>query len=142
LAIAADRAFVQWVALMSQAQVEFGDVAQKRANRAEVKEFAKQMIQEHRGALSYLRRVAPQETAASIPLDPAHAAMKNQLLGTKGSDFDSLFMPMMVNELTAIYSRVSGQGVASTALSAWSLEQLPTLKTQLRQAIELAKRSR
>jgi putative membrane protein len=73
--------------------VEFGKLAEQKAQRDEVKAFGRRMVQEHTKANTQLASVAKQ---AGIPLpndlDPDHKGMRAELDKVSGAQFDLAYM--------------------------------------------------
>jgi len=75
------------------AEVDLGRLAQQKAHSAEVKEFARQMVDDHSKANMQLGGLA---SSANIPLSsepvPDHKALRADLDKAGGAEFDALYM--------------------------------------------------
>ena len=75
-----DRLFARLAAAGGMAEVDLGRLAQQKAHAAEVKEFARQMVEDHSKANMQLGSLA---NSANIPLpsepDPDHKALRADL---------------------------------------------------------------
>lgn len=88
-----DRLFARLAAAGGMAEVDLGRLAQQKAHSAEVKEFARQMVDDHSKANMQLGGLA---SSANIPLssepDPDHKALRADLDKAGGAEFDALYM--------------------------------------------------
>jgi putative membrane protein len=95
----ADHLFVQEASLGGMAEVEAGKLAEQRAQRPEVKDFARQMVADHTKAndgLSPLQRAI--NSAAPKDLDMDHKVMRGQLSALKGDAFDHGYLQAQVTD--------------------------------------------
>jgi putative membrane protein len=88
-----DKLFAQLLGAGGMAEVEFGRLADGKAQNSSVKEFAQRMVQDHSKANEQLEKLAKQ---ASIPLSselgPDEKAMKDELDKTSAHSFDLAYM--------------------------------------------------
>jgi putative membrane protein len=88
-----DRLFARLAAAGGMAEVDFGKLAEQKAQSGEVKGFARRMADDHAKANGQLADLAKQ---ANIPLptelDPDHKAMRVELDKLSGAEFDKVYM--------------------------------------------------
>jgi len=94
-----DRLFAQLASSGGQAEVEFGKLAESKADSAKVKDFARRMIHDHTEANKRLTDLAD---ASKIPLprdlDPDHQQIRSTLEKLDGSGFDLAYMRAQIVE--------------------------------------------
>jgi predicted outer membrane protein len=100
---------------MNTAEVQMGELALKKSQNAQVKDFAQMMVRDHNQALDRLREIrdarmasslskgqttpsTAKATAANVQLTPEHQRMSERLAMLSGADFDREYMDMMVRE--------------------------------------------
>jgi putative membrane protein len=135
-----DKVFAQLIAANYLAAVEFGKMANAKAHRNEVRQFARRLVVDQSTAIANLERLAKQaEIPISDSLGPVDVVIKQQLESLSGTAFDlayvrdQLFTHHM--SLMLLESQVSqGQDGAIRKLAA---EFLPIVTTHLRMAREL-----
>jgi putative membrane protein len=79
-------------------EVEASKLAQEKAQGAPVKEFAKQMIDDHSEATEKIKGALPKSEGIKFPpgLDSKHQEMLKQLQAAKGVEFDKLYLDMQI----------------------------------------------
>lgn len=89
----ADARFLQAAAGSGVFEVEAAELAQKRADRAEVKAFARKMLEQHRGVNTELKTLAASKnvTLPARPSEPDRSTLE-QLQGKTGAAFDQLYV--------------------------------------------------
>jgi putative membrane protein len=94
-----DKLFVRQAALGNQAEVELGQLAQKKAASQPVREFAQHMVDDHGKSGDRLRKLG-RGANASIPkeLDPEHQSVRAKLDKASGKDFDVAYMGSMIQD--------------------------------------------
>jgi putative membrane protein len=132
-----DRLFVRAAAIGGMAEVEFGKLAQQKAQSAAVKDFALRMIEDHSKANDRLTSIA-KEAGIAVPdeLDPEHQAMRDRLGALSGAEFDLVYLEGQVADHQQTvqlleYEIGSGQHVALKSLAA---ESLPVVLQHLQSA--------
>jgi putative membrane protein len=135
-----DKLFAQLAAEGGMAEVELGKLADGKAGRSSVKEFARRMVQDHTNANAQLTRIAGQ---AKIPLPgdlaPEHTAMKAALEKASGSSFDRAYMAgqLVDHQKTVILLQYEiGQG-QDAELQKFAAETLPVALAHLEMARSL-----
>jgi putative membrane protein len=136
-----DQLFARLAALGGMAEVEFGRLAEQKAQSDAVRDFARRMVEDHSKANDELKPLAE---AAEIPLpdelDPEHQAMRDKLEAAEGAAFDLAYIEGQVaDHLKAVqtfeWEVAQGQ---DAALQGFAKEKLPTLMEHLRMAQDLA----
>jgi putative membrane protein len=94
-----DRLFARLLAAGGMAEVDFGKIADAKAQSSEVKEFARRMVQDHTKAGEQLTTIA-RAANISLPreLDPDHKAMRDELDKATGAAFDRAYMQGQIVE--------------------------------------------
>jgi putative membrane protein len=94
-----DARFLQKAATDGLAEVELGRLAQQKAMRDEVKQFATRMVEDHGKANEELKAVAATNGVA-LPAAPdkAHEKLMRKLEKLTGGDFDRAYMKAMVKD--------------------------------------------
>lgn len=115
-------------------EVQLGQLAQANGSSAEVKTFAKMMVDDHSKANDELKAAAAQK---NITL-PASLGEKNQkkyddLAGKTGEDFDKAYIDFMVDDhqedIDAFKKQAENGNDAD--LKAWAAGKVPTLQHHL-----------
>ncbi|MBD1806594.1 DUF4142 domain-containing protein [Microcoleus sp. FACHB-SPT15] len=138
---ALDQQFVIDAAHGGMAEVQLGQLALERSRNPEVKQFARQMIQEHTRANERLMRLATQKgiTPPTTP-GPKYEAAMNRLMQLSGEAFDQAYMNEAgVNahmESAAVYQRQAGLG-QDPDLKAFAATILPRVQGHLEMASEM-----
>ena len=91
--------FVTAAAVSDMYEVTAGEIALQRAQSPKVKDFARQMIEAHKGTTSQLKSVIASNNIKVMP--PAHVDGRRQgvldnLRGAKAEDFDHRYMSQQV----------------------------------------------
>jgi putative membrane protein len=91
-----DATFVQKAGEGGMAEVELSKIAESKAQSADVKKFAAQMVKDHTANNKELSTIAAKENI-EVPksLDADHAALRDKLKSTKGADFDREYVEAM-----------------------------------------------
>jgi putative membrane protein len=114
-----DKDFVHDVAIMNMAEIELGNLAAEHGSTADVKTFARQMIDDHTAAGEKLKAVATQYNV-EIPtqVDDKHADLKNKLAAKQGLDFDKDYADAMVDGHQDFVDKLESR-IDKTKLSEW-----------------------
>jgi putative membrane protein len=93
----ADHLFIKEASIGGMAEIEAGKLAEQRAKRPAVKDFARQMVTDHTKANDGLRPLQ-RATNGSAPKDPDmdHQVMRTQLSTLKGDAFDQAYLRAQV----------------------------------------------
>jgi len=138
-----DLAFMNDAGPGGVAEVELGRLALERAASAEVKQFARQMIEDHSKAGEKLKELAQQKKVTLSPeILPQAKQTKETLARLSGGDFDRGYVKAMVEmheRDVAAFDAVAKNAVDAD-VKAFAAETVPTLKHHLQMIREMAKR--
>lgn len=142
---AADKAFVAKVAQGSMAEVEMGKLAADKAESADVKQFARRMVDDHGKASDELKGWASKNDV-TLPSGPSakHKADHDRLSKLNGAAFDRAYMTMMVadhNKDVAEFQRAA-KTAKNADLKAWVEKTLPTLQEHQKMSREVSAKVR
>jgi len=133
----ADAKFIQKAAEGGMAEVELGKLAQQKAMREEVKEFATRMVEDHAKANDELAKIAG-ANGVSLPaeLDSSTRKEMDKLQKLVGGDFDSAYMKHMVRDhrKDVIEFRHEAKSKHVSEAQAFAQKTLPTLEEHLAMA--------
>lgn len=127
----ADQNFVTKAGIGGMFEVQSSELADDKAQSAEVKNFAKQMIRDHGKANKELDKLA-KSRGATVPseLDAKHAAELKKLEGLEGAEFDKAYIQAQRaghKEAVGLFQTYSDSS-GDPELTAWASKTLPTLK--------------
>jgi putative membrane protein len=133
---AEEQQFVQRVAQSNQFEVELAKMAQDKAQSFEVKEYARQLEQDHSEALDDVKRVA---NRASITLEEPPAAEKaslqDKLASATGRAFDRAYIQEMIEAHTKNIAEFERQQKTATGeLKEFIDKTLPVMREHLQEA--------
>ena len=125
------------------AEVQLSQVAQQKATRDDVKQFARRMVQDHAKANDELKSIAgAQNVTLPTTLERKHQQALQKLQGlTAGSAFDRQYVNQMVadhKETVALFKTEARSGKNPEA-KAFAARQLPTLEEHLQMVQRMAK---
>jgi putative membrane protein len=126
----ADQTFVTKAANGGMFEVQSSELAVDRAQNAEVKSFARQMIKDHGKANKELQSAAS-DLGANVPsaLDAKHAQALQKLQGIQeGPEFDRAYVQAQRDAHREAVGLFSSYSKANGALSAWATQTLPVLQ--------------
>ena len=133
-----DAKFMQKAAADGIAEVELGKLAQQKAVREEVKQFATRMVEDHGKANEELKKIA---AANNVQL-PAEIERKHQkelekLQKLVGPDFDRAYMKLMVKEHKHDVKefREHAKSRKPNDVTKFAAATLPVLETHLESAL-------
>jgi putative membrane protein len=141
------------------AEIKLGELAQKKAQNADVKAYGKMMVQEHTKANNELKQIATKQNVEP-PMDPGpdHSKTADDLQQRQGAEFDRAYADAMVDGhqdvLDALESRVDKSGddkmPSYTAkksddpidreLNQWAATTAPNVRKHLERAKQLKDR--
>lgn len=132
-----DREFIRKAALASMVEVALGQLAQALADSEQVKQFARQMVEDH-GKVNDQLVAFGKDRGVGVPpeLDRKHEALIGKLKSLWGADFDREYMKAMVadhEESIALYERQASAG-RDPELEAFASKTLPVLEAHLKLA--------
>ena len=136
----ADRAFIKTAASSGQAEIQLGKLAAERADRPEVRDFAKHLEKDHtRANLELLKILDTQRIDVSRDMEPYQSTAEH-LSKLRGEEFDRAYVQRMVKdheEAVAQFAKEAKEG-RNAELKAYAAQELPTLQDHLRLARDLA----
>jgi putative membrane protein len=129
-----DDQFVNKASGAGLVEVNLGNIALKRANSADVRRFAQQMVEDHTKAnLELLVLADKKKLSMARVMDQPHQALAEKLLRMEGADFDREYMKGQLadhEEAVALFENESKNGNDGD-LKDWAGKTLPTLKHHL-----------
>lgn len=92
------REFVENAAASDMYEIEAGRVATERAKSGEVRELARQMVEDHRQSSDRLKAALPPELRDAVPssLDTRRRSMVEHLHSARSEDFDKMYVDQQV----------------------------------------------
>lgn len=138
----ADKQFIIMAARTDMIEAHEGQIAEQQAGKAEVKDMAKMLVEDHTG--DYMRlSVLAARTGVSIPKGINAAKDRNieQLARAKGAGFDRLFTREEVadhKQALAAFKRESARATDSD-VKAYATSMIPVLEKHLQKAEECAR---
>jgi putative membrane protein len=140
---AADQAFVRDAAESGKAEVQASQLALSKAHDQRVKDFARQMVEDHTQANTKLERLAAAKGIA-LPAQPGAADQNalRTLTNESGAAFDQRYMNeygLKAHRSAVEKFRKEAQSGQDGDVKAFAQETLPTLETHLQHATALAK---
>ncbi len=137
-----DLAFMNDAGPGSMAEVELGQLAVKHGASAQVKQFARQMIEDHSKAGEDLKQLAQQKKVTLPPgILPQAKQTKEKLSKLNGEQFDREYVKAMVevHEKDVAAFDASARNATDADVKAFAAETAPTLKHHLELIREIAK---
>jgi putative membrane protein len=136
-----DHMFMTEAAIGGMTEVRLGQLATERAASADVKMFGQHMVDDHGKANEELMSLASQKNV-TLPttLDAKHQAMVDKLSKLSGAEFDSAYMKEMVKDHEKDVSEFekASKSAEDADLKAWAAKTLPTLRSHLQMARDVA----
>jgi putative membrane protein len=124
----------------STADVKFSELAEKRASNAEVKEFARKIITDHKKCNERFLGFAKEfKVAVLTGLEKDQRDAEARLQGLNGPAFDRAYMQQMVDDhekAITLFENYSKTGT-NAQLRKEASNDLPTLREHLKQAREI-----
>jgi putative membrane protein len=132
-----ERRFVEKAARDGLAEVQLGQLAQQRAQDAQVKDFGRRMVEDHGKANDQLKTLASAK-GITLPadLDGSHKRLADKLGKASGADFDRMYMKEMVDEHEKDVKafRQMAKSAKDAEVRSFASAQLPILEEHLRMA--------
>jgi predicted outer membrane protein len=132
-----DGEFVHDVAIMNMAEIQLSRIALDKAQSANIKTFARQLIDDHEAAGNKLKNIVSNSWPSQ--LDDKHQEVANELSTKQGADFDRDYLEAMIEghqDLTGrLESRLDVQSLAEWKTAAAGRAQtgaLPDPKIEMR----------
>lgn len=136
--------FLQQAAETNIAEQEMAEVAQERAAREEVKNYAKHLEQDHEKANQKLKSIA-EEKNVELPDEPSktHKQQTERLSELEGPAFDQAYLKAQVQaHQKAIKTfEQQAQSAQDPQVRQYAEQTLPTLREHLKQAQQLQKQA-
>jgi putative membrane protein len=136
-----DSMFVKEASSGGLAEVGLGQMAQEKAQNADVKEFGKRMVTDHSKANKQLMTAAATAgIMTSSTLLPKHQETVKRLSALSGAAFDTAYMTAMVEDHTEDVALFQQQAKSAKAKSLRQVAEqtLPTLEEHLKLAKQVA----
>lgn len=138
------QSFLKQAAEANIAEVELGEVAQERAARKEVKEYAQHLQKEHKMSIEKLESIASKKDM-ELPDEPnaSQKKMKERLSKLEGPAFDKAYLDAMVKDHQKNIKTFEQQAKSAKdpEVKQYASQTLPTLREHLKQAQQLQKQS-
>ena len=133
--------FVKTASEAGLAEVNFGELAVKQADKSDVKAFAQKMIDDHSKANEELLKVANKDNfTPAAQMNAKDREMFTKLSGMKGADFDHAYVQSQLaahKEAVALFQSEAKDG-KNADLKAFAEKTLPTLQHHLDMVEKLA----
>jgi putative membrane protein len=133
----ADRRFAEKAMHGGMAEVEAGKVAMDKAQDAQVKAFAKKMVDDHTKANGELMKIASAKgITPPAAVDAAHKRKMDRMASRTGADFDRAYMDEMVDDHQATVRdfRSAAKSAKDPDIKAFAASTLPALEQHLAEA--------
>ena len=142
-----DRRFAEKAMQGGMAEVEAGKMAMDKAQDAQVKAFAKRMVDDHSKANAELTKIASAKgITPPAAVDGGHKRKMDRMSSKTGADFDRAYMDDMVDDHQATVRdfRSAAKSSKDPDIKAFAASTLPTLEQHLQEAktIEAAVKGR
>ena len=140
-----DQQFMTMAARADMTEAHEGQMAEHQARRADVKDFAKKLVQDHTESYEHLTELAT-KTGVSIPkgIDSGKIRAIQQLVHLKGARFDRVFTKEEIvahRQAIAAFKREAAHG-QDADVKAYASQMIPVLEKQLHLAEECMKPAR
>lgn len=136
-----DAQFAKLASAAGLAEVNLSQLAVNNAMRPDVKQFARQMIDDHGKANAQLMKIlSAKSTPMAEKMDAKHEALSDTLSRLTGANFDREYLKAMLKdheEAVALFGAAS-QNLTDNELKAFASKTLPTIKEHLEKARKLA----
>ena len=148
-----DTSFAAQAALANMAEIQFGHLAVKKAQSADVKKFAQMMIDDH---VKAQKELADAASGAGVQwpkqLDDKHKQIHQRLSSLNGDRFDREYMKAMVDGHRDVEAVLAGRADSSNArpsnakgdetlaanVNKWAAKTLPTVRAHLKDAEQVS----
>jgi putative membrane protein len=136
---APDRDFLTDVVTANATEIQMGQLAQEKASNADVKAYAKMLVDDHEQAGESLQKVLSDVNTQVAPKTEAVTDARGKLADLSGAKFDRAFIDMMVSDhedaVNKLQDKIKGSG--NPQVQAWATKTLPTLQAHLQRARDL-----
>ena len=93
-----DKKFLMKAATGGMMEVQMGQLAQKKAESADVKAFGERMVTDHGKANEELKALAQQKKVTLPAMEHKQKSETDKLAESAGAEFDRMYMSMMVKD--------------------------------------------
>jgi putative membrane protein len=145
------RSFAEQAMMANVAEIKLGELAQKKAQNAAVKDFAQMMVRDHTKAKNELKQAA-KGIDEPKQLDAKHQALSDRLSKLSGAEFDREYMMAMVDghrEVKNMLEDHAKPGATATgttgktadnetAVNQWASKTLPAVEQHLQKAEQIS----
>ncbi len=138
----ADDQFLKDIFVQGHAEIAYSELAERRAANDKVKEFAREMVKEHKRCNEKLAQLLKDRKLAIVAGTEKQTKEEvARLSKLEGANFDRAYMDRMIQDHEKAVAMVQTQTTAAVEadVRAFAKEALPTLKTHLERAKEIAK---
>jgi putative membrane protein len=133
--------FAKKAAVISQAEIELGQLAMEKSASDDVKKFAKRMVTDHTASSAKLKAAATKDSIAlPTSLDAEHKATKQKLSSLQGESFDREYVKAMAqghDKAVALFESASQSAQVPADLKQFASSSLPTLREHQKMAHSL-----
>lgn len=136
-----DESFVKTAGADGMAEIKLATLGTQKAERADVKEFAQMLVNDHTKLKDELTALAQRKgVELSAVIDPKAAETFQSLEKESGKDFDKAFLSQMEKDHKKDISNFEDaeKNAADADVKAWASNTLPTLRSHLAKVQELA----
>lgn len=133
--------FVMETARSNMAEIQLGQLAEQRATSADVKNYARRMVDDHTKANSELREIANDKNI-TIPtdLDSKQKSEYERMSKLSGANFDRAYMERVEKHHrkdVAYFEKQANEGTDND-VKQWAQRTLPTLRKHLEMAHQVS----
>lgn len=136
-----DKSFANDAAIAGKAEVDLGKLAQKQGKNRAVKDFGRQMVEDHGKANDQLAALAKKD-GISLPqhLDQAHKSVVDGLAKLNGAAFDRAYATQAVDDHQGAVKLFEGESKSgqNADLKSFADQTLPVLRHHLTMAQAMA----
>ncbi len=131
-----DRKAIEELAKMNTAEIKLSELAEQKANHPEVKQFAKQLVEEHSKNNQEIKELASKkgvDLPEPMTPPPSERSAEQKLSKLSGEKFDQEYMKIMIDDHRKVVNKV--ENVSARAgdpeLKQWAEKTLPTVQQHL-----------
>lgn len=138
-----DEIFLHEIAAAGMTEVEFGQLAQQRAGNPSVRDFGRQMVEDHSKANARLNAmVQTSEIKLPTAMNPTYKKGFDDLTRLQGAAFDRVYIKGQIDDHTRVAQMLEHQIAhgKDPQLKAFAAETLPTVRHHLEIAYTLQTR--
>lgn len=133
--------FLQQAAALAAKKMELGRIAQSKAQRPEIKAYAKMIVDEHSKVNTELQALAKSKNVELLAVGTDIKVDAEKLQAVEAASFDGAYTEIMVADHSrAVQLFESAAKSSDKELSAYAKKNLPTLRSHRTQAGDLNKR--